>query len=128
MDFQDRCVKPQGDNCATHNHLVKPQGGLGSRTLLGLGGLHARGYTHPLLCGVPQSGSTRARGKTGSFWENDMSPDQGLVHAGRIYQKLSIPLSLKEIGMRWETLNRVIPNLYSFLLESAALVWPADQI
>ncbi|GBP00102.1 hypothetical protein EVAR_91132_1 [Eumeta japonica] len=120
MDFQDRCVKPQGDNCATHNHLVKPQGGLGSRTLLGLGGLHARGYTHPLLCGVPQSGGTRARGRENGFWENDMSPTKDISEA--FYP------SLKEIGMRWETLNRVIPNLYSFLLESVALVWPADQI
>ncbi|GBP00074.1 hypothetical protein EVAR_91120_1 [Eumeta japonica] len=79
----------------------------------------------PILCcaGFPQSGGTRARGR-----ENGIFLGERHVPRPRIYQKLSIPLSLKEIGMRWETLNRVIPNLYSFLLESAALVWPADQI
>ncbi|GBP00091.1 hypothetical protein EVAR_91127_1 [Eumeta japonica] len=59
----------------THNHLVKPQGGLGSRTYW-LGGLHARGYTHPLLCGFPSQAAREPEGGW-DFWENDMSPDQG---------------------------------------------------
>ncbi|GBP04058.1 hypothetical protein EVAR_91114_1 [Eumeta japonica] len=89
-----------------------------------------------------QSGGTRARGReNGFFWENDMSPDQG-THGFSQGQRYNDPhvqvlrttcgqdiseVSLKEIGMRWETLNRVIPNLYSFLLESAALVWPGTK-